>query len=159
MARHRLFLVLSDYLTKQGIAVLRFDDRGFGGSTGDFDQATTADFAKDVGGNFFKVFGKVLGFAFVFGAIIGIIVLFSLTFGTFNFYTDQGNFESVNLHEFTGILFQTKIDSFLAWTGVFLTSIVPIIAMLVFGIQLIAEIKSKHANIFKVKYSSGYSCI
>ena len=48
MARHRPFLVLSDYLTKQGIAVLRFDDRGFGDSTGDFDQATTADFAQDV---------------------------------------------------------------------------------------------------------------
>jgi pimeloyl-ACP methyl ester carboxylesterase len=45
---HKPFLVLSDYLTKQGIGVLRFDDRGHGKSTGDFGAATTADFAKDV---------------------------------------------------------------------------------------------------------------
>ncbi|MFH6999906.1 alpha/beta hydrolase family protein [Flavobacterium sp. FlaQc-57] len=45
---HKPFLVLSDYLTKKGIAVLRFDDRGVAESTGDFAKATTFDFAKDV---------------------------------------------------------------------------------------------------------------
>ncbi|AAM06307.1 alpha/beta hydrolase family protein [Methanosarcina acetivorans] len=45
---HRPFLVLSDYLTRRGIAVLRVDDRGVGGSTGGFSQATTEDFAGDV---------------------------------------------------------------------------------------------------------------
>lgn len=44
---HRPFLVLSDDLTRQGIAVLRYDDRGIGKSTGDFSKATTADFADD----------------------------------------------------------------------------------------------------------------
>ncbi len=44
---HRPFLVLSDYLTRRGIAVLRADDRGVGGSTGDFSKATTGDFADD----------------------------------------------------------------------------------------------------------------
>jgi pimeloyl-ACP methyl ester carboxylesterase len=44
---HRPFLVLADHLTRQGIAVLRADDRGVGGSTGDFSKATTADFAED----------------------------------------------------------------------------------------------------------------
>ncbi|MCM0668265.1 alpha/beta hydrolase family protein [Flavobacterium tyrosinilyticum] len=48
MLGHKPFLVLADYLTKKGIAVLRFDDRGFGQSTGDFKKATTMDFAKDV---------------------------------------------------------------------------------------------------------------
>jgi pimeloyl-ACP methyl ester carboxylesterase len=45
---HKPFLVLSDHLTRQGIGILRFDDRGFGKSTGDFGSATTADFSKDV---------------------------------------------------------------------------------------------------------------
>ena len=45
---HKPFLVLSDYLTRQGIAVLRFDDRGIGKSTGDFTSATSKDFATDV---------------------------------------------------------------------------------------------------------------
>jgi hypothetical protein len=45
---HKPFLVLSDYLTRRGIAVLRMDDRGEGGSTGDFGAATSADFANDV---------------------------------------------------------------------------------------------------------------
>ena len=45
---HKPFLVLADYLTKHGIAVLRYDDRGVGKSTGDFKTATSADFAADV---------------------------------------------------------------------------------------------------------------
>ncbi len=45
---HRPFLVLADYLTRQGIAVLRVDDRGVGESTGDFSKATSEDFATDV---------------------------------------------------------------------------------------------------------------
>jgi len=45
---HKPFLVLADYLTKKGFAVLRFDDRGTAESTGDFKAAITTDFAKDV---------------------------------------------------------------------------------------------------------------
>lgn len=44
---HRPFLVLADYLTRKGIAVLRADDRGVGKSTGQFLGATTADFVDD----------------------------------------------------------------------------------------------------------------
>jgi uncharacterized protein len=44
---HRPFLVLADYLTRQGIVVLRADDRGVAKSGGDFAAATTADFATD----------------------------------------------------------------------------------------------------------------
>lgn len=45
---HKPFLVWADHLTRQGIAVLRFDDRGFGKSTGDFSSATSLDFVTDV---------------------------------------------------------------------------------------------------------------
>tara|TARA_R110002049_G_scaffold272291_1_gene449771 strand:+ start:1454 stop:2860 length:1407 start_codon:yes stop_codon:yes gene_type:complete len=45
---HRPFLIISDYLTRNGIGVLRFDDRGIGQSTGDFASATSIDFASDV---------------------------------------------------------------------------------------------------------------
>ncbi|MEO8819651.1 MAG: alpha/beta hydrolase [Ginsengibacter sp.] len=44
---HKPFLVLSDYLTRNGIAVLRYDKRGVGKSSGDFKAATTSDFASD----------------------------------------------------------------------------------------------------------------
>ena len=44
---HRPFLVLADHLTRQGIAVLRCDDRGVGKSTGVFSKATDADFVED----------------------------------------------------------------------------------------------------------------
>jgi alpha/beta superfamily hydrolase len=47
---HKPFLVLADYLARKGIAVLRFDDRGVGKSTGDHDKATTKDFADDAAG-------------------------------------------------------------------------------------------------------------
>ncbi len=45
---HKPFLVLSDYLTNNGIAVFRYDDRGIGESKGDFNTATSFDFATDV---------------------------------------------------------------------------------------------------------------
>lgn len=45
---HKPFLILADYLTQNGIAVLRYDDRGTGQSTGNFKGACTPDFASDV---------------------------------------------------------------------------------------------------------------
>ena len=47
VARHKLFLVVADYLTRQGIAVFRYDERGVGASEGTFATATTADLARD----------------------------------------------------------------------------------------------------------------
>jgi uncharacterized protein len=44
---HKPFLLLADYLAKKGIASLRYDDRGFGKSTGDHSKATSLDFADD----------------------------------------------------------------------------------------------------------------
>jgi hypothetical protein len=44
---HKVFLVLADALTRDGVAVLRYDKRGVGGSSGDYDAATTADFTSD----------------------------------------------------------------------------------------------------------------
>ena len=45
---HKPFLVIADHLTKNGIAVLRYDDRGTAESTGNFDEANSEDFSKDV---------------------------------------------------------------------------------------------------------------
>ncbi len=44
---HKPFLVLADHLTRNGMAVLRYDDRGTAQSTGDFRNATSTDFASD----------------------------------------------------------------------------------------------------------------
>ncbi len=45
---HKPFWVIADYLSRRGVAVLRYDDRGYGQSTGDFKAATSEDFAGDV---------------------------------------------------------------------------------------------------------------
>ena len=47
LENHKPFLVLSDYLTRQGLVVLRYDKRGIGKSTGSADSATTLDLASD----------------------------------------------------------------------------------------------------------------
>lgn len=44
---HKPFLVLADHLTRNGIAVLRYDDRGTAASTGNFQTATSSDFSMD----------------------------------------------------------------------------------------------------------------
>lgn len=45
--QHRPFLVLADYLTRRGVVVLRYDDRGVAESSGNFASATSEDFADD----------------------------------------------------------------------------------------------------------------
>lgn len=45
---HKPFMVIADYLTRNGIGVLRFDDRGTAQSEGDFESATSENFANDV---------------------------------------------------------------------------------------------------------------
>lgn len=47
MFGHKLFLIWADHLTKQGIAVLRFDKRSAGQSTGDYNSSSLEDFADD----------------------------------------------------------------------------------------------------------------
>lgn len=47
MFDHKPFLILADYLTRRGIAVLRYDDRGVGQSAGDFSAASVPDFVGD----------------------------------------------------------------------------------------------------------------
>ncbi len=45
---HKPFWILADYLSKNGIAVFRYDDRGIGKSTGEFASSTETDFTSDV---------------------------------------------------------------------------------------------------------------
>lgn len=45
---HKPFGVLADFLSRQGIVVLRYDDRGYGASEGQFRPATSSDYADDV---------------------------------------------------------------------------------------------------------------
>ena len=47
LMNHRPFWVIADYMARQGIAVLRYDDRGIGGSTGEVQNATSLDFSYD----------------------------------------------------------------------------------------------------------------
>lgn len=44
---HKPFWVIADFLSRNGIAVLRYDERGVGKSHGNFQSATSFDFAKD----------------------------------------------------------------------------------------------------------------
>ena len=44
---HKPFAVIADYLARNGIASLRYDDRGWGDKTVDFGNFTTDDFRKD----------------------------------------------------------------------------------------------------------------
>lgn len=44
---HKPFWVIADYLTRQGIAVLRYDDRGTGKSTGKYSGSSIDDFSTD----------------------------------------------------------------------------------------------------------------
>jgi len=59
--QHKPFLVLSDFLTRRGIAVLRVDDRGVGGSEGSLSSSTSRDFAGDVyaGVSFLKQYPRI----------------------------------------------------------------------------------------------------
>ena len=44
---HKPFLVIADFLARNGIASLRYDDRGAGLSTGDIENVTTEGFCRD----------------------------------------------------------------------------------------------------------------
>ncbi|MBT2133291.1 alpha/beta hydrolase [Croceibacterium sp. LX-88] len=52
LLEHKPFAVIADHLTRHGIAVLRFDDRGVGKSTGNYPSATSADLATDANAAF-----------------------------------------------------------------------------------------------------------
>jgi len=47
LMNHRPFWVIADYCARHGVAVLRYDDRGVGGSDGEVKNATSMDFSYD----------------------------------------------------------------------------------------------------------------
>ncbi|GHE38135.1 alpha/beta hydrolase [Sphingobacterium griseoflavum] len=47
MEGHQPFKLIADYLTKKGVVVLRYDERGVGKSTGNYVQSTIGDFSRD----------------------------------------------------------------------------------------------------------------
>ncbi len=57
---HKPFLIIADHMARNGIATLRYDDRGTGKSTGDIANATTADAMEDAaaGIDFLRASGK-----------------------------------------------------------------------------------------------------
>ena len=65
---HKPFLVISDWLTRNGIAVLRYDDRGIAKSQGNYDDATSSDLATDAEAAYLflkddpKINPKIIGF-------------------------------------------------------------------------------------------------
>jgi pimeloyl-ACP methyl ester carboxylesterase len=52
VAGHRVFVVLADSLLREGIAVLRYDKRGVGGSSGDSSTASFGDLVSDAAAAF-----------------------------------------------------------------------------------------------------------
>ena len=43
-----MFRLMAEYFTELGIAVLRYDERGVGESTGDYNAATFSDLMDDI---------------------------------------------------------------------------------------------------------------
>lgn len=66
---HKPFWVLADFLTRKGIVVLRYDERGVGASEGTFKGATSSDFANDSR----AALARVQGYEFVQKNKIGIL--------------------------------------------------------------------------------------
>lgn len=77
---HKPFAVIAHALASNGIASLRYDDRGFGRSTGDFGNATTATFATDASAavDFLKSQKKAFGKIGVLGHSEGGTIAFML---------------------------------------------------------------------------------
>ena len=77
---HKPFLVIADYLARQGIASLRYDDRNFGASKGgDLKNVTSEGFARDAAAGLEylrsrKAFGKVGVIGHSEGGLIGFIL-------------------------------------------------------------------------------------
>jgi len=80
MLEHKPFLVIADYLARNGIASLRYDDRGFAQSTGVFSQATTEDFMEDAaaGVEWLRSQGKKFSNVGVIGHSEGATIAFML---------------------------------------------------------------------------------
>ncbi len=66
---HKPFLVIADFLTRNGIAVLRYDERGVGESEGTFEGSTTLDFSEDA----VAAIEKLRGFDFTHNAQTGLM--------------------------------------------------------------------------------------
>jgi phage shock protein PspC (stress-responsive transcriptional regulator) len=107
----------------------------------------TGEFAKEVGGNFFRVFGKVMGVMLILFSVFLLIGFITFSFGGFGLFINEDGVSSISIQQFSEIIFNTSGDTTLAWIGITMVSIAPIIIMLTFGTQLLLDLKNRFSRI------------
>lgn len=110
----------------------------------------TAEFAKDVGSNFLAVFSKFVGGAIIVSVIFFLIFMFSVTIGEMGMFTDENGESSVTFFEFSQLIFASPTQAFFGWLGVVFVSIIPLMGLVIFGVQLVFSLKSKYTKIMGI---------
>lgn len=94
-------------------------------------------------GKIANALGKLFGIGFVLFSITMLVLLLIFTVGQFGIVGTNQYAEILSLFDLSEIIFETSNNFYFAWTGIYLTTIIPLIALFLFGTILLFKVRSK----------------
>lgn len=93
--------------------------------------------------HFGRILGSVIGLFFILGATFGIITFLTVTLTEVGIFSSDDGERLISLYEFSDVIFRSDFQSFLGWTGLLGTVLIPMIAFIIMGMIMLLHIRSQ----------------
>lgn len=98
---------------------------------------------KDRTNRFGRALGSIIGLFLIIGAAFGIITFLTVTLTEVGIFSSDDGERLISLYEFSDVIFRSDFQSFLGWTGLLGTVLIPMIAFIIMGMIMLLHIRSQ----------------
>jgi len=85
---------------------------------------------------------SIFGLFLIIGAAFGIIAFLTVTLTQIGIFSSEDGEHLISLYEFSDVIFRSSWQSFIGWTGLLGTVLIPLISILILGVSLLLHIRS-----------------
>ena len=103
-----------------------------------------------------RTISSIIGLFFIIGAAAGVIVFLTITLTEIGIFSSEDGERLISLYDFSDVIFRSSLQSFIGWTGLLGTVLIPLIFILMIGITLLLHIKSQWVKYIYVSLLIGW---
>lgn len=89
-----------------------------------------------------RILSRLFGFFLIFAATASMVTFLVVTLTEVGIFTSDDGEQLISLYEFSGVIFNSPFQSFLGWSGLLGTVMIPLIFILMLGLSLFFHLRS-----------------